>query len=362
MWRNADGALPEIQISLQSEEVMAGIRSEIADAIATELGPELPQVARDVADSLYSQWTEVKRNIRVVLELANESDAYRSIMSAVETPAQLQRLVAITGALTGTSGRGAVVAAAESGALSRALQSSADLTPIIQATGSLDTALDWVTAAGEMAPDVVRLEIYTQKSPADLDRATLQRLIALDNPQSVAAVALLPNEQLATLLALSSESLRTLASALTSEQLGWLATTLKPMAQAERNSLVSRLVSDPALIAVLQRYNLPGDLPPGVDIDHAIGFLSSRADVLGHVQRCRCGLLRPGHGGHVPEQVWREQIAAGGAGRAAPYADCVAAAVGRGAWPLSPVFTIAAPSPLVDPLRLQPELAAVERQ
>ena len=281
IWSNADGALPEVQASLQSEEVMAGIRSEIADAIATELGPELPQVARDVADSLYSQWTEVKRNIRVALELANESEAYRGLMSAVETPAQLQRLVAITGALTGASGRGAVTAAAESGALARAVQSSADLTPIIQATGSVDTALDWVTAAGEMAPDVVRLEIYTQKSPADLDRATLQRLIALGDAQIVAAVALLPNDQLGTLLELSSESLRTLARSLTSEQLGWLATSLKPMAQAERNSLVSRLVSDPALIAVLQRYNLPDDMPPGVDIDHAVAFLSSRADTLG---------------------------------------------------------------------------------
>jgi hypothetical protein len=283
VWRNADGALPEIQVSLQSEEMKAGIRGEVAEAIAVELGPELPQVARDVADSLYSQWTAVKRDIRVVLELADESDAYRAVLASAESPAQLQRLVSISGALTGAAGRGAVLAAAESGALARALATSADLTPIIQVTDSLDTALDWLTAAGEMTPDVVRLGIYTQKSPADLDRDTLRRLIALDDVQAVADLTLLPNEQLATLLALSSESLRALTEELTPEQLGWLAETFGTISQSDRNSLIARLVSDPAQIDSLQQADLPASLPQGVTLDQALSFIGGRADALGMV-------------------------------------------------------------------------------
>lgn len=340
LWNNADGALPQIQASLQSEEVMAGIRSEISSAIATELGPELPQVARDVADSLYSQWTGVKRDIRVVLELANESDAFQNVLVGIESPDQLQRLVAISGALTGASGRSAVLAAAESGALARALQSSADITPVIRATGSLDTALDWVAAAGELLPDVVRLEIYAQKSPADLDRATLQRLIALDNAQTVSDLALLPNEQLATMLVLSSESLRVLAGALTPEQLGWLAETIAPMAQSERNILVSRLVSDPALIGVLQNSNLLDELPPGADIDAAVAFLSGRADALGMFNDAIAVVTGPATAGmYQGKYGWGTSLLVG---LASLLIMLIALRLlwAAGAWILAPVFTI----------------------
>ncbi len=340
IWNNADGALPQIQESLKSEEVMAGIRSEIADAIGAELGPELPQVARDVADSLYSQWTAVKRDIRVVLELAGESEAYSAVLSDVQSSEELQRLVTISGALTGAAGRSAVLDAAQSGALARALQSSANLTPIIQATGSLDAALDWVAAAGEYLPNVVQLEIYKQKSPADLDRATLQRLVALDDARTVADLALLPNTELTTLLALSSESLHLLTAALTPEQLGWLAETLAPLSQSERNTLVSRLVSDPALIEVLQNSNLLDELPPGANLDQAVAFLSGRTDALGMINDAAAVVTGPATVGmYQGKYGWGTSVLVG---LATLLIMLIALRLlwAAGAWILAPVLTI----------------------
>lgn len=340
IWNNADGALPQIQETLKCEEVMAGIRGEIADAIRVELGPELPQVARDVANELYSQWAAVKRDIRIVLEMAAENEAFRNVMKDMETPAQLQRLVEVSGALTATSGRGAVLAAAENGALERALSTSADLTPIIDATGSLDTALDWVTAAGDSLPAVVTLEIYKHKSPADLDRATLQRLIAVNNPQAVADLALLPNDQLTTLLALSNESLRELAVALTPEQLGWLAETLKSMPQDGRNALVSRLVSKPELIAVLQQSNLLEELPPGADIDQAVAFMSGRADALGMVNDAVSVATGPATVGMYQGKYGWGTSALVALGGLLIMLIALRLLWAAGAWVLSPVFTI----------------------
>ena len=75
-----DGALPYIQDSLQDEKVKTEIRAWIAEEVDQDLRGELPQLARDVANSVHSQWQEFRSKFARVLELAEMSPRFQTIL------------------------------------------------------------------------------------------------------------------------------------------------------------------------------------------------------------------------------------------------------------------------------------------
>jgi len=280
IYSGRDGALPEIQEQLKSAEVAEGIRAEITAAIEPELRTEIPGVARELANGLYSQWSAVRQDLRVILELSAENDAFSALLDTVQDEEQLQSFVALNRALLGVVGRDGVLAAADSGDLARALPVGETIAPVVAATGSLETALAWSDAAGDLLDDVVALEIYKVKQPDDLSRAELERLIALDNPTIIAKVGILPPEQMRALLALSTPTLHQLGESMLSENLAWVAQATAGRSQSDVNALVSLLASDPHLVQTIQQTNLLNALPPTADIPAAVVFVAGPTDPL----------------------------------------------------------------------------------
>jgi len=64
LYQSRDGAIPQIQGRLKSNEVKGAIRTEITDAVSTELRLQTPQLARNIANDLYSTWLISSANIR----------------------------------------------------------------------------------------------------------------------------------------------------------------------------------------------------------------------------------------------------------------------------------------------------------
>jgi hypothetical protein len=281
IYDNLDGALPQIQETLKSPELLAAMRAEIAAAISPELQLEMPAIAREIANDLYSQWLAVKREIRVVLELAAESEPFAALLNRAQTDDDLARLVAVVSAALPAVGREAVLAAAQQGTLARLIGLPVDPSPIIQATGSLETTVAWADVAGDLLDEVLAVELFKHLAPADVDKMFLQNFVALEDPAAISRLALLPADQLSTLFTVSAPNLATLAVTLTPEQLGWLGDTLANMDQEQRNLLVARLVSEPALIALLQQQDVLAAIGPAGDLDAAIAFLSAPSDLPG---------------------------------------------------------------------------------
>ena len=278
IYSGRDGALPEIQVQLKSPEVSAGIREEITLAIVPELRTELPGVARELANGLYGQWSEVRQDLRVILELADENAQFAALLDEVQGEEQLQNFVALNRALLGIVGREGVLTAADTGDLARALPLGETLAPVVAATGSLETALDRAESAGDQLDEVVALEIYKVKQPNDLTPDELQRLIALDNPSVIAKVGILPPDQLRALLGLSSTTLRQLGESMLSENLAWVAQAIQGRSQEDVNALVSMLATDPQLVQTIQQKNLLDALPPNADVPTAVNFVSGPTD------------------------------------------------------------------------------------
>lgn len=280
IYSGRDGALPEIQEQLKSSEVAEGIRAEITAAIEPELRNEIPSVARELANGLYSQWSQVRQDLRVILDLASQNEAFAALLANVQGEEELQDFVAVNRALLGVVGQTGVLHAADSGDLARVLPEGETIAPVVAATGSLETALAWSEAAGDLLDDVVALEIYKFRQPDDLSRTELARLIALENPAIVAKVGILPVDQLRSLLGLSTATLRQLGDSMLPENLAWVAQSVSGRSQDDVNALVSLLATDPQLVATIQQKDLLSALPPAADVPEAVTFVAGPTDPL----------------------------------------------------------------------------------
>jgi hypothetical protein len=281
IYDSLDGALPQIQESLKAPEVAEAIRSQISETIEPELALELPTVARRIANDLHSQWLSVKRDIRVILEMAAESDAFADVLQQTQSTEDLSRLVAVVGAALPGLGREGVIQAAENGVLSRVIALPGDPSAIIAATGSMENAAAWGDAAGVFLEQVIATELYKHLSPADVDRSLLQGLFSLADNFAIERLALLPIDQIRALLTVAEANLTALVKSLTPEELGWLAETLVKLDQSQRNLLIARLVSQPETLALIKESDLLSALNSTHDFDAAVEFLARPRDVMG---------------------------------------------------------------------------------
>lgn len=274
LYESRDGALPQIETSLKSAAVKSGVRQEIAAAIRPELENETPALARSVANDLFAEWRTVKRTIRDVLTIAAEDPVFAALLDSLRTQEELAKLVQLVAIVQGAGGRAALDAAIADGSLRQVLALPDAAVTLVRDSGSLQSALDWHAAVGSRLSEVVALELHKQMTPAQVDLAQLDALLALGDKTAVARLALLPPPAMATLLQLADVNLTALATSLAPNELAWLAAQLPALTPAQRNQLVARLLSQPEAVASLQRLDDSNLLANATDLDAVITFLS----------------------------------------------------------------------------------------
>lgn len=276
LYTSRDGALPQIQETLKSEEVKSGIRGEITAAIEPELRRELPQVARDISNQLFNQWRDVKRNIRQVLELSNENADFQALLNAQETPEALAKLVNLVGVTLPVLGHDGLLEAVNSGLFAQVFAQPEAAHQIVGDSGSLQDAIDWSEAAGNLLDQVVANEIYKHQPAGALDKALLEKLIAVDDKAAIQKLSLLNPDALRALLGVSTSNLATLATQLEATDLEALAGYLPTLNQSQINQLVSHIISEPTTVSHLQDPALRDYLAnQGGNLDQALPFLLS---------------------------------------------------------------------------------------
>jgi len=273
LYDSRDGALPQIQASMKSAEIAAGIRSEVVASIRPELQTETPELARAVANDLFAEWRTVKRNIRQVLDLAAEDAAFADLLASLQSQEQLAKLVQLVGLLLAGEGRVALDAAVADGSLRRVLELPDAAMTLVRDSGSLQVALDWSDAVGSRLTEVVALELHKHLTPDAVDRAQLDALLALKDKTAVARLAILPAETSAELLKIADANLVALANLLTPDDLAWLAGELPTLSTAQRNQLIARILSQPEVIEPLRRLGSVAQLADAASLDDAITFL-----------------------------------------------------------------------------------------
>ena len=297
LWTSREGALPQIRTSLKSPEVAAGVRSEIADSIRPELEAEIPGLARTIANDLFVEWRNTKRNIRQVLDLAAANPQFASILGSMASSEQVARLVGLVGMVQANGGDSALQEAIADGTLAAVANLPASAATVAADNKSLQSAIDWYNAVGARLDDVVELELYKGRTPESVDLAQLDKLVALADKTAVARLSLLQGPQLDALLALPKENLTPLANQLTPDDLAWLGDQLPAMTQEQANDLVRRILSQPAVVPSLRQL---GDLHQVVSsrsLDSAVTFVAGpkgMADFWTDVLTVLAGSVTPG--------------------------------------------------------------------
>jgi hypothetical protein len=277
LYESRDGALPQIQEGLQASEVKSAIRTEITDAVATELRLETPQLARDIANDLYASWLDFQRKYTQVLTWAEDDPAFQALLAQADDPAKLATLVDITLTALGTEGLQAALA---DGSMARALDLPESAYAILRASASFATMLSWADVAGAALDDVVALEVYKHKGPTDLSRDDLLALLAVGEPAAT-KLALVDAATLGQLLNLSRDNLASLAQTLSADDLSWLGGYLAALSQEQANQLVTLLLADPTLMAQLKDERVQAQIAAARDVNAVLRFLAAPVTLMG---------------------------------------------------------------------------------
>jgi hypothetical protein len=274
------GSLPQIQNALQDESIKASIRSEVTLTIEDELRKELPEVARTVANDVYSSWLDFQRKYTQVLTLADENDQFRALVDSVTTQ-EVGKLATLVVTVEEAMGREGLEHILEQGTLAQLFYLPQESIEILRTTANPELVLAWADLAGADLEKVVAFELYKLSTPESfIDRNDLSKLLALDDKEAISELLLLNRLERDVLLGLPRDSLVQLAAHFAPEDLRWLATYIAQMEPRESNLLVERLLRDPELMNRLQYEPVRQAVLQSQNVDETLAFLSNDATTI----------------------------------------------------------------------------------
>ncbi len=203
-----NGALPMIEKALTSEEVAKEIQAEIALSIEDELEAISVETAREIADTIYNEWQDFRFKFQRVLNLAEVNSEFKAFLGGVTS----NKFQLLSESLD-IAGEEELLQALDSGRLAQLVDLPISSTALLKRLKSIPEVLAWAELAGSRFDEVVKIEpLYLHKEPSDFSKETLKNLLALNNSEAIANLALMSTSTLNTLLSnLSTASLRLVA-------------------------------------------------------------------------------------------------------------------------------------------------------
>lgn len=237
LWEGAQGAFPQIQESLQSEEVKVKIREEIATAIRDDLPDQAALIALETSVSLVEQWQGFCHQYEYVCMVADQNPAFRDLLGLVALD-ELDRLASLVGWFMNTAGRVELDRAIASGALEKLVALPQETINTLAATERPDEVLAWQALAGDRLAAVAAHGIHRVSTPAKLDEYALAALLTVADTAAIQKLLKLAPAQRDALLALPADTLKTLATARSATELATLANRLLTPDQQGRPAAV----------------------------------------------------------------------------------------------------------------------------
>ena len=252
IWDLRSGVLPIIATEMKSKSTKEQVQAELAKSIADQIGDHVKELAGKTSDRIVEIWLEFRRAHLKSLELAEHDGGFRAFLDAT-APANLPRLDEIVGLVLATEGGEAgVVKRLKDGSLNAAVNiMPAQGIDIARETRSVETALKWAAVSGDQLPQVVTNELYRHAKPDDFTKASLNRLLAIDDRLAILRLASVTREARDTLFDLDTGSLKALARALTEGELSTLARYLTGLEKGPRDKVLQTVAATPARMQLL---------------------------------------------------------------------------------------------------------------
>lgn len=277
LWKAGEGSLPLIQETLQDEEVKQEVRKHVTQQVTEELRLELPQLARTIANDVYSQWQEFRQKFARVLDLAETNARFRGILDRTKV-AEVKGLADLVSIIESEFRTQRLEELIENGNFERLFDLHDPALKMIRSGVEPEVVIEWADLAGGLLDEVVQFETHFIASPSDFrDRADLERVLALADAERIRKVMLLDKEARDSVLALPTTHVTQVLDTLSVEELTWLAKDyLAVLDEKRRNILVDRILRQPVIKADLNAGIVRGALLASTDFEGTLNYVSQR--------------------------------------------------------------------------------------
>ena len=221
LWEGGQGALPQIQEGLQSQEVKLKIQEEIATAVKDDLPEQASIIALESAVSLTEQWQGFCTAYEYVCIVAEENDSFQRLLQEV-TLNELDSVAALVNFYMRELGRAELDRALADGTLTLLLAMPDAALTVLRESHSTAETVAWATLAGEQLERVAAWGIHRQARPAEFTPATFAALTSQEEAGAQKLLAL-PAEKRTVLLELPAGVLAQLVAVEPVADLDWLA-------------------------------------------------------------------------------------------------------------------------------------------
>ena len=269
-----EGSLPQIRDALQAPEVKDEIRAQVLEKVGDELRVELPQLARSVSNDVYSQWQEFRQRYARILELAKVNMVFQRILDNAPIE-EVKKLGDLVEELESKYGSDRFRDLVDGGQFERLFALPEIILEMIQLDVDPEEVIAWADLAGDSITRAIELEMYRVSSPEDfIDRADLERIIALEDVELVQKVMLLARDEREALLGLSSAHISQILNSLPEVDLSWLAKKyLAVLDPQQKNVLVERILRVPELFAELKVDSVNKALMESQDLEATLSYI-----------------------------------------------------------------------------------------
>lgn len=273
IWQSRHGVLPIIAEEMKSVATKDKVRSELAVALTQQIGEHIDDIASKAADRVIEIWRDFQRAHAMVVELAEDNADFRRFLDTV-SPERLPRLDETVALVIAEEGRPAVLKRLADGTLREAVQVMDDAGfAIARDLRSLETTFKWRALAGELLPKVIVHELHRRSPPSQFTRASLTRILALDDKVAIHRLSGLKDTVREPLLELDNAKLLSLARALTEPELESLSRYLTGLARPAADRVLNAIALSPAKLTLLAAPGVRDAVLASHDQSAAVGMV-----------------------------------------------------------------------------------------
>lgn len=252
LWDFRNGVLPIIATEMKAPGTKDKVQDELAKTLKDQMNEHVDAIAQAAAEQVIEIWQSFRRAHDLVLRISDQNGAFRAFLDGVK-PDALPRLDEVVAILVTSEGEGSILKRLQDGSLNTAVHlMPAQGMEIARDLKSIQAGLDWTALAGDQLPKVIDLELHKRIQAKDLTRASLDRILALNDRTAIIKVASIPPDARDILFTLSSSDLNNLLRSLSEDELKALAAYLSGLKPEPREKVLRAVANEPAKMQVLQ--------------------------------------------------------------------------------------------------------------
>ena len=251
LWDFRNGVLPIIATEMKAPATKDKVRDELASTLNQQMNEHVKEIAEAAADQVIQVWQTFRRAHALVLRIADENGEFRKFLDGVK-PDALPRLDEVVSILVASEGEASILRRLQDGSLNNAVHLMPEQgLEIARELKSIQAGLDWTALAGDQLGSVLKYELHKRIAPKDLTRASLDRILALNDRTAIIRIASVPPEARDMLFTLGPSDLNGLLRSLSEDELKAFAGYLSGLKLEPREKILRAVAADPAKMQIL---------------------------------------------------------------------------------------------------------------